>query len=243
MGTFLRRGLAAGLLAGIAAGLFYFVLGEPQIEKALRFEVVPPGEQSVEVFSRTVQRTGLFGATVLYGIALGGLFGFLYPFLARRLRSGSAWERSIRLALGGFAAAWFVPFLKYPTNPPAVGDPNTISERTSLYLAMLAISLAAAAGAWTAARRLAERGVERHRRQLAVGAGYLAVIAAAYGLLPANTDPIEIPAKVLWGARIMSGAGQALLWTLVGVAYGVLTLHAERRGSGVGASVVEPVHA
>lgn len=243
MGTFLRRGLAAGLVAGVIAGLFFFVLGEPQIEKALRFEVVPPGEQSVEVFSRTVQRTGLFGATTLYGIALGGLFGFLYPFLAGRLRSGSVWERSMRLALTGFAAAWFVPFLKYPTNPPAVGDPNTINQRTALYIAMLAISLAAAAGAWTATHRLAERGIQRHWRQLIVSVAYLTVIAAAYGLLPPNTDPIEIPAKVLWSARIVSAAGQALLWTLIGATYGVLAIRSERTGSRTEVPVSEPARA
>lgn len=228
MGIFIRRGLVAGLIAGVAVGLLFFILGEPQIERALEFEVVPPGEESVEVFSRTVQRTGLLGATALYGIALGGVFGFLYPFLAPRLRSRSAWDRSLRIALAGFAAIWLVPFLKYPTNPPAVGDPETINERTVLYLVMAAISLGAAVAAWIAARRLAERGVEPHRRQLLVGTGYLALIAAAYGLLPANTDPIEIPATVLWSARVVSAAGQALLWTLLGAAFGILTLRAER---------------
>ena len=40
----------AGLLAGLAAGSFYFLAGEPVIQQALRYEVVPAGAHSVEVF-------------------------------------------------------------------------------------------------------------------------------------------------------------------------------------------------
>jgi hypothetical protein len=39
---------------------------------------------------------------------------------------------------------WFVlflvPALKYPANPPAVGDPETIYYRESLYIGLLTIS-------------------------------------------------------------------------------------------------------
>lgn len=228
MAVILRRGLLAGLIAGFAAGLFFFVVGEPHIAQALRYEVVPPGEQSVEVFSRTVQRGGLLAATTLYGAALGGVFSFLFAILAPRMRNGSTWDRSLRLAAAGFVSLWFVPFLKYPTNPPAVGDPNTINERTALYLTMIAISLATSIAAWMVARRLAEHDVERHVRRLLVVGGYVAGIGAAYVLLPGNSDPITIPAKLLWSVRVTSAAGQAVLWSLIGAAFGVLALRAER---------------
>lgn len=228
MTVVLRRGLLAGLIAGFVAGLFFFVVGEPHIAQALRYEVVPPGAESVEVFSRTVQREGLLAATTLYGAAFGGVFSFLFAFLAPRMRSGSSWDRSLRLAAAGFVSVWLVPFLKYPTNPPAVGDPNTINERTALYLTMIAISLGAVVAAWMAARRLADRGVERHIRLLLVASGYVAVIGAAFALLPGNPDPITIPAKLLWSVRLTSAAGQALLWSLIGAVHGLLALRSER---------------
>jgi hypothetical protein len=228
MGSCLRRGLIAGLVAGLVAGAFHFMVAEPLIEKALRYEVVPTGGESVEVFSRTVQRLGLLGATALYGAAIGGLFGFAYFFLAYRLRVGSTWERCLRLAAAAFAAVWLVPFLKYPTNPPAVGDPSTINLRTSLYLAMLAVSVAAAIGAWIASNRLLDRGLERHRRHLIIAGGYLGLISVAYILFPANPDPVSIPALLLWNVRLVSAAGQALLWGLVGVGFALLSLRAER---------------
>ena len=54
-----------------------------------------------------------------------------------------------------------MPFLKYPANPPSVGDPDTIGRRTELYLAMIVCSLLAAVAAlriraWLAARRDAD---------------------------------------------------------------------------------------
>lgn len=227
MSTYLRGGLIAGLIAGFLVGVFHFLASEPFIKQALRFEVLPPGEQPVEVFSRDVQRLGLIAATTLYGIALGGVFGFVYPFLTRWLPTSTGWEGSLRLAIIGFSTLWLVPFLKYPTNPPAVGNPETIGFRTAAYLGMTAVSIAATALTWTASRRLS--AVEPHVRHLAVGGGYLLVIAFAYSLLPGNPDPISIPAKLLWSFRIMSAAGQALLWVALGAGFGLLTIRAERK--------------
>jgi len=41
------------------------------------------------------------------------------------------------LALAAFITIALVPMLKYPANPPAVGNPDTIGPRTGLYLSML----------------------------------------------------------------------------------------------------------
>ncbi|MGH2667956.1 MAG: CbtA family protein [bacterium] len=225
----LRRGLLAGLMAGLAAGLFHSLASEPLIEQALGYEAAG----GAEVFSRGVQRGGLVAATALYGVALGGIFGLVYHLLARQApahrrdrapahRRDSAWHRSIALALAGFATFFLVPFLKYPANPPGVGDPSTIGSRTSMYVAMLAIALLASLGAWAGARRLA--ALAPHRRHLLVGAVYIAAVGAAYGLLPANPDPVGIPAQLLWSFRTASAAGQALLWSTLGAAFGLLTL-------------------
>lgn len=240
MASYLRRGLIAGLIAGLVAGAFGLILGEPLIEKALRYEVIPPGEASVEVFSRSVQRAGLLALTVLQGAALGGVFGFVYAFVGPRSRSGSVWERSMRLAMVGFAALWLVPFAKYPMNPPAVGDPGTIGYRTQLFLAMIAVSVVAAIGAWGALRHLADRGVPAHRRHLLVGAGYVVVVATAYALLPGNPDPIQIPAQLLWNVRLISVATQALLWMALGAGFAIASMRTEARAP-AGALVRESV--
>ncbi len=233
MASYLRRGLVAGVIAGLAAGIFGLLLGEPLIEQALRYEALPPGEASVEVFSRSVQHVGLLAATVLNGAALGGIFGFVYAFVGPRLRSGSVWERSMRVAIAGFAALWLVPFAKYPMNPPAVGDPATIGYRTRLFLVMIAISVLAVVGAWRALRHLADRGVPAHQRHMLVGVGYVAVVAAAYALLPGNPDPIQIPANLLWNVRLVSIATQALLWMVLGAGFAIASMRAKATPAGL----------
>jgi len=225
--SFLRRGLLAGLLAGLAAGVFYLIAGEPVIQRAIGFESATPGPHAAEVFSRGTQRVGLLAGVGLYGVAVGGMFGFLYALLEPRLKATSAWQRSLGLAAVAFASAWLVPFLKYPSNPPGVGEEATIGQRTRLYLAMVVLSIATSAGAWLLARHLERHGLPAAPRQLLVGAGYLAVILGLYALLPPSTDEIGIPAGVLWDARRASAGGQALLWLVLGASFGWLSMWAE----------------
>lgn len=229
VGAFIRRGMIAGVAAGLLAGVLQMVSGEPLIDEALQYEAA---QESAAVFSRGVQRAGLVAASALYGLVLGGILGLVYPLVAPRLRAGSTWERSMRIALAGFVTLWLVPFLKYPANPPSVGDPATIGGRTTWYLFMISVSLAATLIAMASLRRLAEQGVEAHQRQLAVGLGYLVAVGGAFALAPAVTDPARIPAELLWSFRMVSAAGQALMWTATGSAFALMTIRAERRRKG-----------
>ena len=222
----LVRGTLCGLAAGLLLGLFHLAFSEPLIERALRFEEPSGG---AELFTRGEQQAGLVLASVLYGAALGGIFGFAFPLLARRLSASSVWQASLRLAFAGFATLWLVPFFKYPANPPAVGSSDTIGLRTAGYTGMIAISIAATTLAWWTVRRLSKS--EPHAAQLVAGGQYLVVIAIAYWLLPNNPDEIPIPAGLLWDFRLASLAGQALLWLTLGAGFGLLTIRAAHRTS------------
>lgn len=222
-----RCGLVSGLLAGAASGLAGVALGEGPIERVVLVEAgglasAAGHSASAEVFSRTVQRWGLLGATVLYGFALGGLFGFAYAFLAPRIRRGSIADRSLRLAAAGFASLWLVPALKYPPNPPGVGDASSIDVRTALYLAAVGISLGAALSAWAVLRRLEDAGLPSWvRRVLGVG-GYVVAMSLAYGLLPAVPTSPRVPRGLVWGFRLASAVMQGALWAVLGGAFGWL---------------------
>ena len=37
------------------------------------------------------------------------------------------------IALSGFIAIYAVPILRYPANPPSIGNPDTIGMRTAIY--------------------------------------------------------------------------------------------------------------
>ena len=225
--SYLRRGMAAGLLAGLLAGLFALFVGEPFVDRAIELEEAAAGH-SEEVFGRATQKVGLFFATGLFGVTVGGIFGLAYAYFRGRLASGSEWSRSLSLTGAIFAGAFLIPFLKYPANPPTVGDPATIGDRTAAYFAMVGLSLLLVLAAWYAARRLRERRVHDPVRHLTVGAGLAVAVTALFLVLPGAPSPGEFPSGLLWNFRLSSLGTQVVFWTGLGVVFGLLCERANR---------------
>src|SRR6185503_8845277 len=109
----------------------------------LESAAAPPGEVHEEMFSRTTQVIGGSLGLALYGVLVGVVFGVCYAAFRHRLGAGAAWRRARRLAVVAFVAVDLVPFLRYPANPPAVGDPGTINQRTLAYASLLVLSVLA----------------------------------------------------------------------------------------------------
>ena len=229
--AYLRRGMAAGLLAGLLAGLFGFLVGEPSLDKAIALEEASSGAHHEEVFSRSTQKVGLFFATGLFGVTVGGVFGIVYAFFRVRLAAGSDFRRSISLSGAIFAGAFLIPFLKYPAQPPSVGDPSTIRERTAAYFTLVALSLLALLVAWVAARTLKMRGVGAPRRRLMVGAGLVLVMAVLFLALPPGPSAEGFPSGVLWAFRFSSLGTQLVFWAGLGLLFGLLCVRARRKGT------------
>ncbi len=232
-GALLLRGLLAGLIAGLLAGVFAFATGEPHVDAAIAIEETAahdePGaadHHADPMISRTGQKAGLFLATGLYGVALGGILATAYTLLRRRLRTPSDARAALGLAGAALLGAVLVPFVRYPPNPPAVGDPGTINQRTVSYLAVLVIGLVAV---WSAV--LAARTQRDEWRQAAAGvAGFLVVVAVGYLLLPTFDEvPDDFPAALLWDFRVASLGTQVVLWTVLGVAFAALLTARGRR--------------
>jgi predicted cobalt transporter CbtA len=228
-GSLLVRGLIVGLFAGLLAGTFAYVTGEPRIDAAIAIEEAgahahthahEEDHHEDPLVSRDGQRAGLFLATSLYGVALGGLFAVAFTLLRRKLRTGNDAYAALGLAAAGFVGIVVVPFLKYPPNPPAVGDPDTITRRTVTYLLTLVIGLLAV-WAGVALSRWAARYGDVAR--LAGGvAGLVGTVVAAYLILPGiNEVPESFPATLLWQFRFASLGTQTTLWLLLGFGYAV----------------------
>jgi predicted cobalt transporter CbtA len=242
--TYLRRGLAAGLLAGLLAGLFAFFVGEPLLDRAIAFEEASAGAHGdahgdahsdshhaeEEVFSRSTQKVGLFFATGLFGTTVGGVFGLVYALFRGRLAAEGDLRRSLYLTAALFVGAFAIPFLKYPANPPSVGDPSTIGARTAAYLTLVALSLLAVLAAWLAARGLRERGVDALKRRAIVGAGLLLAVSVLFLALPPAASAEGFPSGLLWGFRLSSFGTQLVFWAGLGALFGLLCERARRRG-------------
>lgn len=242
--SYLRRGMAAGLLAGLLAGVFAFFVGEPILDRAIhleeasagghRHEVASAGHHHEEaVFSRSTQKVGLFFATGLFGVTAGGIFGLAYAYFRGRMASETEWARSLSLTAAIFAGAFLIPFLKYPANPPTVGDPATIGSRTVAYFAMVGLSLLAVLLAWRMARALRDHRVAAPVRHISVGVGLALVVVLLFVALPAAPSPGDFPSGLLWDFRLSSLGTQAVFWTALGVVFGLLC--ERKRGRGVAA--------
>jgi hypothetical protein len=223
----LVRGMLVGVLAGLLASGFAWVFGEPQIDLAIGFEQHShqmAGEAAEpELVSRAVQSSvGLLTGVVVYGSAIGGIFALVFAYAYGRLGPLSPRGTATLLATVGFVALILVPQIKYPANPPAIGEPETIGARTALYFTMMALSVIAAAAALSTASHLA-RHLGAWNSGLIAGAAYLTVIAVGMAIMPAvNEVPADFAATTLWNFRLASLGVEAVLWTTLGLAFGHL---------------------
>ncbi len=131
------------------------------------------------------------------------------------------------LAISGIVAVYVVPNLKYPANPPSVGDPETITMRTQLYFSMIAISLAAMIAAWMLRNRLVSRYGGWNAALIAVAAYLVVVVIVGLALPSVNEVPEAFPAVVLWQFRMASLGAQAIMWTTIGLGFGALMERAQ----------------
>ena len=228
--NFLVRGLAAGLIAGILAFAVAYTVGEPQVDAAIAVEEAAAAHEPAEPadghsheeeagteVSRDAQSTfGLATGTLAVGIALGGVVGLASAFAVGRIGQLRPSQSTALVALLGFVAFGLVPFLKYPSTPPAVGNPDTISDRTLQFFAMQAISLLAMIGAVLLARRLLG-SLGTYRTILASGGAYLLVVIVAAALMPAVNEIGDFPADTLWYFRLSSLLTIATMWGTIGI--------------------------
>jgi hypothetical protein len=257
------RGVLAGAVAGLLAFVFARIFAEPQINAAIAYESgrdaaqsaldkaagVPAEAAGPDIFSRTLQaNVGIGVGMVLFGMAMGALFAVAYTVCLGRVGNLRPRTLALLVAGSGFAGLYFVPFIKYPANPPAIGHPDTIRDRGNLYLVMVACSLLFLIAAVWLGKRLAPRFGNWNATLLAAAA-YVAVIGVVMGLLPslgelsanvkeyghhATETPLPLtdshgaivypgfPADTLFSFRFYSAVAQLLLWAVLGLVFGPL---------------------
>ncbi len=106
------------------------------------------------------------------------------------------------------------PFLKYPANPPGVGEPESIGYRQTLYIGFIALAVLGLALA-TALRR-------RTGGWLVPALFYAAWALGLYVLMPPNPDPVQLSEAIVRPFRALSLAGLVIFWAVLGAALAVL---------------------
>lgn len=235
LGSIILGAVIVGLIAGLLVAAFHFVLTEPIIERSIELEKslrqVQEATGETLLVDRDAQRAGLFLGFLMYGLTWGLLFSVVYHLVQNRLGSLSTPLRgSVPVLLTGWSVALF-PFLKYPANPPGVGDPETIQYRQTLYLAFVALSVVITCLAFVIQRHLSRPGATGHSTlsKWAIVLGtYAAPAILLYIAFPPNPDAVLMPAGLVWMFRVLSFAGLALFWIAYAAGFAWFAVRAER---------------
>ncbi|MBP0120527.1 MAG: CbtA family protein [Nitrosarchaeum sp.] len=216
------------LISGSASGMIYGSLNllfvEPLLDQAILIEnqqMFASGKEkdTPEFWTkydeyRIWQKSGQVFAGVIYGISLASLFGIIFVFSQNSL-PGKDIKKSIILGLVIWIVIYLIPFLKYPANPPTVGEPETIVLRGILYLSFIAISGFSALVFYKIYKKL------KTQKFLAVLA-YLFFIAIVFFVMPGNPDKITAPLELVEHFRIISVLTMTTYWISLGFIFGYL---------------------
>ena len=250
-------GLLAGAVGGLVAWVYALLFAEPLIDRAIDYEdgraaaqealdraagFAIPAEEG-DVVSRGVQATlGLGLGLIAFGLALGALFAVAYTVSLGRTGRIRARQLALLIAAAGFVTVSLIPFLKYPANPPAASNDDTIDDRAGQFLLVLVIGVLAAVVATAVGQRLQVRFGTWNAALLAA-VGFVAAVSIALVLLPSAEDApgalrdpdgtivfAGFPADVLAEFRVHALGAQALFWAVVGLVFAPLADRLLRSG-------------
>ena len=218
--------LVSGALAGTIHGIANLAIVEPYLDEAIGIEnqnLFASGEEEdtpefwVEYEGyRDWQKSGQVLAGAILGTSMGALFGIVYTLSKKALPQGSDLKKIVVLAAIMWFTIYIIPFLKYPANPPTVGDGETVVLRSILYLSFIAISGFGVVGFYQLYKRL-----EKSKKFVAL-AGYAAFIAIVFVLMPPNPDEITAPMDLVNGFRTMSVVAVSVFWISLAFILGAL---------------------
>jgi len=241
--TFLAITLLSGAIAGTLLGLINQVIVEPYIDKAIGIEtqreinagkIIDPSQQ---LQYRMWQKGGEVAASTIYGISLSALFGIVFVYSRNSLPGSNNKKKALVLTGIMFVVLFLIPTLKYPANLPAVGNPDTIYYRESLYVGFIAISgfsILALALLYTKKLVKNTNRPSRSKENIAIPVLlYLVIMGSTYLLFPPNPDKITISMGLLMTFRVAGAFTIGIFWGLMGLILGsfwdILKPHESRK--------------
>jgi len=217
--------LLSGCIAGTIHGLVNLVIVEPYLDKAIGIEnqnLFATGQEKdsqqfwIEYDSyRYWQKGGQVLAGAILGTSIGALFGIVFAYSRNALPGSNNVKKALVLAGIMWLTLYVIPFLKYPANPPTVGDPETVVIREVLYIAFIAMSGVGAIGFYQLYKRL------QKNKKYVTYIGYAAFIGIVFAIMPPNPDAVTAPIDLVNGFRTMSFIAVSIFWIAVGLILGI----------------------
>lgn len=216
--------LLSGALSGLVHGSVNFLIVEPYLDQAIDIEnqsLFASGKyedtikfQAEHQEYRIWQKSGQILAGIILGISMGALFGMVYALSRHALPGDCEIKKTLVLAGIMWVTLYLIPFLKYPANPPTVGDAETVVLRSILYLCFIAISGIGAFGFYKLSKKF-------QNNKLLPFIGYGIFISAAFFLMPENPDKITAPMSLVNEFRLVSALGVTSFWISIGIILGI----------------------
>ena len=224
-GLFIVIVLLSGCFAGIIYGVLNLIIVEPYLDSAINIEnqnLFSSGEEIdgpqfwVEYYEyRSWQKGGQILAGAILGVSIGSLFGIVYALSKKSLPSRNNIGKTLILAGLMWFTLFVIPFLKYPANPPTVGDGETVVLRGILYLTLIAISGFLAIGFYQIFKRL------KAKNKILPIIGYGVLISLVFFLMPENPDEISTSMELVNGFRIVAFLTGTVFWFTLALFLGV----------------------
>ena len=216
--------LLSGAFAGLIHGSVNFAIVEPYLDQAIGIENQNLFESDEDISEflveyegyRIWQKSGQLFAGVILGISVGALFGIIFALSRNSLPGNNDIKKALVLAGVMWFTIYLIPFLKYPANPPPVGDPETIALRAILYLSFIAISGFGAVAFYKLSKKF------QNNKKFVALISYGIFISVAFLAMPENPDVVTAPMNLVNEFRIMSVLGVTSFWVSVGLILGFL---------------------
>ena len=223
--TFITIVLVSGAIAGFVHGTINFALVEPYLDQAIGLEneslfASGEAEDTLEFWAeyesyRIWQKSGQVLAGVILGLAMGSLFGIVYALSRNSLPGKTDVTKSVILAGIMWLTIYIIPFLKYPANPPTVGDGETVMLRAILYVSFIALSGIGVVIFYKLSQKL-----QNNKKYFGLF-GYVIFITILFFVMPENPDEITAPMNLVNEFRFMSVLGVSSFWLSVGLILGL----------------------
>ena len=225
-GYFIAIVLVSGFVAGTIHGAVNLAIVEPYLDKAIGIEnqnLFASGEAEdtpqfwVEYNSyRDWQKSGQLLAGGILGMSIGALFGIVFAYSRNSLPKGHTVKKTFVLAAIMWLVIFLIPFLKYPANPPTVGDADTVILRQILYLLFIAISGFSAVGFFVLYKKL------QNKKKGFAFVGYAVFITTVFFMMPPSPDEVTAPMDLVNGFRTMSVVAVSTFWVAEAIILGAL---------------------
>jgi len=222
-GLFIIIVLVSGCFAGLIHGGINLAIVEPFLDQAIGIEnqnLFAMGEEKdtpefwVEYNSyRVWQKGGQILAGAILGTSIAALVGIVFLFVRKTLPQGNNVKKTLILSGLMWFTIFVIPFLKYPANPPTVGETETVVMRGILFLTFIAISGLSAVAFYQVYKRL-------QNRKILAFAGYAVFISIVFFIMPENPDEVTAPMELVDGFRSASFVAVSVYWLTLGLILG-----------------------